>query len=1386
MAGPAGLVEPSEPTRTASARCARPRAPGRGGGLPGGAGRPWPRRDGSKLAMRRMGGWLGRRRAAAHGRMAQQTRWLALIAGLGIAILATTFALTAVLVVLPAERQARQADRSVDHTNAVIQAINGILQSADEAETGQRGFLMTQDPSYLEPYDTGIRAIWVGFADAQALIADNPNQLSRLDRLHGEIDSKLTELARTIGLARTGSFPAALEAVRTGGGKAMMDAIRRTTRDMIAEEDRLLHVREAERARLQRNADRTAILLLTVTGLGILACAGALVLMIRAMAARKRSATIAGERLRLLTVLNFAPIMIRDTSDTIEFWSDGCQRLYGYTAEQAVGRSAHELLQTILPAAPDEIDAALLRTGEWNGEVRNRTQSGAEVAVLVHSSLETNRDDGGLSVVETITNVTELRRMTADLAGSLAQFQAIVDAAADAIVIAHADGRIDTVNRATLRVFGYDDARELIGRDLAVLMPASEAERHSGYIANHQEGKPPRVIGIPGRQLTALRRDGTQFPIELSVSSFAASGRRYLTGIVRDATDRVESERALRASEARLSLFIEFVPAAIAVFDTDMCYLAMSRRYLTDRQFDENSRDRLIGRSHYEIFPEVSDRWRVIHRGVLAGERASSAAEPFLRADGRVNWVSWEMVPWRQADGSIGGAMLFSEDITERRAAEAALRDSESRLRLVQQIGGVVFTDRTLPDPDAVVSDGFAGIYGLPPGMQHVPVTEILARVHPDDRDRVTAVIQQTLDSTGTIATEFRICRPDGVVRWIGLRSEAFPGPTGLVQRIVSAQQDITEIVTAREILLARQVELERMARHLRKARDLAEQANRAKSRFLSSMSHELRTPLNGIIGYAHLLHMEGDLNAQQGNRVDAMLEAGRHLLEMIDCVLDMSEIEAEHVAVRSVEVDPRLTVAACLDLVRPLADAKRLALRVAPTPGAPPTVATDPTRLRQVLLNLLGNAVKFTAHGSVEVRLGQSADGSALRVEVVDTGSGIPSEQRQRLFQDFDRLDIEATAGVEGSGLGLATSRRLATLMGGSLGYRDNPAGGSVFWLELPLDPSEPSASDVAPAAGPSQIPAASPRPPLRALVVDDVLMNRDIAASFLRAAGHEVTCAEGGAEAVATVASRDLDVVLMDVRMPGMDGLEATRRIRALAGPRGQVPIMAVTAQAFTDQIADCRKAGMDSHLAKPFDPDTLLAAVVQAVDAGPRRVVESRPDATSDGPAAPTPGGLTPGGLAPTAPTPGGLTPAGPHRAAQAGCPGRAGPGRAGPHRVAPRHAEPHRAAPGGAPGGLAPTAPTPAAPTPTGLAPTGLAPTGLSPAAPTPTGVTGPTTPVAATPPALVAQLSITPSPAEPPGPTSPGSVGPAHTALAQDASTPAEPTTPAKPTVRRFP
>lgn len=544
------------------------------------------------------------------------------------------------------------------------------------------------------------------------------------------------------------------------------------------------------------------------------------------------------------------------------------------------------------------------------------------------------------------------------------------------------------------------------------------------------------------------------------------------------------------------------------------------------------------------------------------------------------------------------------------------MRESEARYRLLADSTSDVITCLDLEFRRTYASPASRAVFGYEPGemLGGTPA----AIVHPDDAGAVYTLMNSLVaDAADRGTVTYRVKHKQGHWVWteatIGLVRN---GSTGKPESLVCALRDISERHAQADEMRVANSELERLARHLARARDQAEQGSRAKSRFLAGMSHELRTPLNGILGYTQLLRLEGGLDATQERRLDAMLGAGQHLLEMINRVLDLSEVEAGHAELRATETDLRQVARACLELVQPAAEAKSLILRLDAAPSVPRMLTTDLTRLRQVLLNLLGNAVKFTIHGAVALRLRTLADGAVLRIEVADTGPGIQAGQRHRLFRDFERLDAEVTSTTEGAGLGLALSSRLAAMMGGSLGHEDNQGGGSVFWLELPLAAGAGAVTELVPATAPAPaLPNTRPAPPparrLRVLVVDDVAMNLDIAGSFLRAGGHEVVCLDGGIPAVEAAGSGDFDVILMDVRMPEVDGLEAARRIRTLPGPRGRVPIVALTAQAFTEQVVECRAAGMDDHLAKPFTPEALLAVVTRAAAA---RKAENEADVTA----------------------------------------------------------------------------------------------------------------------------------------------------------------------------
>ena len=383
---------------------------------------------------------------------------------------------------------------------------------------------------------------------------------------------------------------------------------------------------------------------------------------------------------------------------------------------------------------------------------------------------------------------------------------------------------------------------------------------------------------------------------------------------------------------------------------------------------------------------------------------------------------------------------------------------------------------------------------------------------------------------------------------------------------------------------------LEHLTADLRRAQHEAEAANRAKSVFLANMSHEIRTPFQGLLGMLQLLDSDG-LAAPQRRQLHTASDSARHLLAILNDLLDMAKLEAGTLSVGHDATNLRRLVGEVQHLMQSQADAKSLALQTQIDPTLPAWAQLDGTRVRQVLYNLISNAIKFTDRGGVTLAL-QASGGEAGReivFAVIDSGIGIDQATRARLFQRFAQGDDSRARRHGGTGLGLEISRNLARLMGGDLTVQSSPGQGSRFELHLPLQATEPPSILPAPTA------AASAARHLRVLAAEDNPVNREVLAAMIAMGGHQVTFAENGSQAVAAMragSATPFDLVLMDLHMPELDGIGAARAIRALAGPAGLVPIVVLTADAFSETRARCLDAGMNEFLSKPVGLDELSA--------------------------------------------------------------------------------------------------------------------------------------------------------------------------------------------------
>ena len=449
------------------------------------------------------------------------------------------------------------------------------------------------------------------------------------------------------------------------------------------------------------------------------------------------------------------------------------------------------------------------------------------------------------------------------------------------------------------------------------------------------------------------------------------------------------------------------------------------------------------------------------------------------------------------------------------------------------------------------------------------------AMVSDADFKRVQGVIRGLIPGGPPVHADYESIRKDGRVIWL----ESSYSRLGDGSNIL--------LVTSRDITERKHLEID-----LAKALELAETASAAKSDFLANMTHELRTPLTAIIGFAEVLRRSRDLSKTAARQVGHILDASNTLLSVVNDVLDFSRLEAGGLELDPAPFDPAAMASSCAALVEERAVAKGLVIKVKTSKGLKP-MNLDGPRLSQVLLNFLSNAVKFTAHGSITVALRQTVEGDAavLRGEVIDTGIGIAPEHLDNIFDRFSQADAAVSRRFGGTGLGLAISRRIVERMDGRIGVDSIEGQGSTFWFEV--------RGPLAELAAPEEvaIPLLEGDAGVRLLLVEDNAVNRELIKIMLEPFGVDVETAHDGVAGVEAMRQGHFDLVLMDVQMPVMDGLTATREIRAMEGARGAAtPIVAMTANVLPEQIATCLAAGMDDHLGKPINPTKLLETVAR----------------------------------------------------------------------------------------------------------------------------------------------------------------------------------------------
>jgi PAS domain S-box-containing protein len=550
---------------------------------------------------------------------------------------------------------------------------------------------------------------------------------------------------------------------------------------------------------------------------------------------------------------------------------------------------------------------------------------------------------------------------------------------------------------------------------------------------------------------------------------------------------------------------------------------------------------------------------------MLVSTGASEQTVRVMHKNGRFRWYAGyhKALP----DGSLMGVL---RDVTAEREREAELEEVRRLRELLAEAAGVGFWTYEPESDNRHWSHEFCVMTGYEPDEIRTS-DQFNALVHPQDYDAFYAAMLDGIQQGKSGEVLHRLKTKDG--DWITLKATFNTEARGPG---VYALRGISQNVTA-----------------LDQALKAAEAASEAKATFLANMSHEIRTPMNGVLGILHLLQKEPLSEEGQKLLVEAA-GCGQMLSQLLNDVLDFSKIEAGKLELNPEPINPGHLIEGVVSLIRPQAEAKGLSLTVdrSATDG---WVMADPVRLRQVLFNLIGNAVKFTLDGSVSVKAAtiRRAGGQRLRIEVLDTGVGISDEAQAALFQRFTQADASTTRRFGGTGLGLAISQRLAEMMGGKVGVFSTPGEGSTFWIEIAAPKAAP--------AQPVQHADLGVLDGLSILVVEDNATNRLIAQKMLQGLGAEVQLAEDGERGVEAARHGAFDLILMDIQMPGIDGVEAARRIRALEAPARDLPIIALTANVMAHQRAEYLAAGMSGVVGKPISPEALIGEIARLASAG-----------------------------------------------------------------------------------------------------------------------------------------------------------------------------------------
>ncbi|MCK9462866.1 MAG: PAS domain S-box protein [Proteobacteria bacterium] len=906
-------------------------------------------------------------------------------------------------------------------------------------------------------------------------------------------------------------------------------------------------------------------------------------------------------------------VIATDAEGRVELLNPVAEHLTGWTQAEAMGRQLGEIVHIVNKETRESITFPVKETlasgtvERLAGHTVLIARDGRECAIADSCAPIRGRDDQVVGVALVFRDVTKENEAQQALSDSSALVQTILNTVVDGVITLSADdGLIEQVNPAAERMFGYA-AAELVGQSLGLLIPEFVRGQDNGFLEYDSASDEARAVGL-GREVVGHRKDGGLSPLEITVSEMWLGGKRYYTGVLRDITARKEAEEALQKAGALQSAI--FNSANFSSIATDANGVIQIFNVGAERMLGYTAADVMN-----KITPaDISDPQELIARAKALSDELLTPITPgfealvfkasrgiediyeltYIRKDGSRFPAVVSVTALRDDHGTIIGYLLIGTDNTARKQIEEEQKQLSQRLRDHQYYTRSLFESNIdalmTTDPSGIITDVNKQMETLTSCTRDELIGAPF-KSNFTDPERAEASIKMVLSEKKVTNYELTACARDGKETVVSVNATTFYDRDRRLQGVFAAARDVTERKVLDQVLQEKNTELE-------SAKSVAEKANLAKSEFLSSMSHELRSPLNAILGFAQL--MESDSTPptpSQKESTDQILLAGWHLLKLIDEILDLAKVESRQMPLSKESVSLAEVMLDCRSMLEPQAQQRGIKL-ILPELDAPYFVLADRTRVKQVLLNLLTNAIKYNVpQGTVDVSCTEITPGHT-RVSILDTGAGLSPEQIAQLFQAFNRLGQEA-GGEEGTGIGLVVAKRLVELMGGAIGVESTVGVGSVFWFELTsaVEPSLSAEGDDAAVVGQPHVLGGARRHTL--LYVEDNPANLRLVEQIIaRQPAIRLLTAVNGNIGVEIARKSLPDVILMDINLPGIDGFEVLKLLRSDPAT-AHIPVIAISANAMPRDIERGLEAGFFRYITKPIKINEFMAAMGVALE-------------------------------------------------------------------------------------------------------------------------------------------------------------------------------------------